>query len=159
MIGEVIKMFSVNEVELVYRTKIPREGRIKILRSQNAFDVFYNAWDMRKINLNEEFKVLLLDAGASCLGLSNIAEGGVTSCVADPRIIFSLALKARATAIVLAHNHPSGHLAPSNADIAMTQRFVDAGKLLDIKIFDHLIIGENDYLSMADEGMLPPPRL
>lgn len=152
-------LFTVNEIELVYRTKIPHENRLKIQKSQCAYDIFNQTWDMNKIDLVEEVKILLVDVSNRCLGLSNIATGGITGCVVDPRLIFALAIKSRATGLILAHNHPSGNLTPSNADLAITQRLVDGGRIFDIKVLDHLILNSRDYLSMADEGYLPSPCL
>jgi DNA repair protein RadC len=151
-------LFAVNEVEVVYRNKVPRENRLKVQRAEQAYDIFYQSWDMNKIDLLEEFKILMVDVSCACLGLANISVGGITGCVADPRLIFALAIKCRATGIILAHNHPSGSLSPSNADMMLTQRVVDGGRLFDIKVIDHLILGNHQYFSMSDEGVLPSPR-
>jgi len=72
----------------------------------------------------------------------------------DPKLVFRCALEDKASALILCHNHPSGNMKPSQADRQLTQRLIDAGKLLEIQILDHLIIGQNTYLSFADEAML-----
>jgi DNA repair protein RadC len=74
--------------------------------------------------------------------------------VADPKVIFKEALDRRASAIVLCHNHPSGQLRPSEEDIRLTRKLVEGGRLLDISVYDHLIITDSGYFSFADNGML-----
>lgn len=131
-------LFSVSEVDLVYRNKINPADRFKITNSYSAYDVLINKWDLAKIDLVEQFNILLLNRGNYCLAFSHIATGGVSCVIADPKIIFATALKVNASSIVVAHNHPSGDLKPSNADLKMTQKLVEAGRLLDIEVVDHL---------------------
>ncbi len=83
-----------------------------------------------------------------------ISSGGVTGTVADPKVIFRSALEHNASSIILVHNHPSGQLKPSTADINLTKKLVSAGKSLEIPVLDHLIFADNGYFSFADEGML-----
>lgn len=147
-------LFSVAEVELIYRNKIRQQDKRIISEASHAYDIFLSSWDMEKINLVEQFSILLLDRSNTCLGLSKVATGGVTACFVDPRIVFGTALKARACGLIMAHNHPSGKLKPSNADIALTSKFKEAGKLLEISVLDHLIVTPNDYFSFANEGLL-----
>lgn len=108
---------------------------------------------MNKIELIEEAKLLLLDRNLVCLGISNLSTGGISSCLIDPKIVYATALKARASSIVLAHNHPSGNLKPSTSDIHLTEKLADAGKLLDLTLLDHLIVTPYNYYSFADEGL------
>jgi len=88
------------------------------------------------------------------LGLVNISSGGFSGTVADPKVIFTSALKACASGIILCHNHPSGELDPSSEDLALTRRLKEAGKLLDLQILDHLIISQHGYYSFGDDGIL-----
>jgi DNA repair protein RadC len=107
------------------------------------------------VDLNhEEFWLLLLGQNCKVLGKELISRGGLTATVADPKIIFGVALRYSATSMMLAHNHPSGNLKPSQQDIDLTKKIVAAGKLLDIKVLDHLIITDNAYYSFADESVL-----
>ncbi len=147
-------LFAVTEVELTYRNKIRATDRPKITKSSDAYDLFMRVWDMNKIQLLEQFKIMLLDRGNACMGISNVATGGVSACVVDPKIVFSTALKARASGLVLAHNHPSGNLKPSIEDKALTKKFMEAGKLLDIAILDHVIVTPHSFYSMADDGLM-----
>lgn len=103
---------------------------------------------------HEEFWVLLLTRSNEVIRPVQISQGGISGTVADPKIIFKSALEHLASSMILAHNHPSGNLKPSEADKELTRRLVSSGKLLDIPILDHLIISELGYLSFADEGLL-----
>ena len=107
------------------------------------------------VDLNhEEFWLLLLGQNCKVLGKELISKGGLTATVADAKVIFGVALRYSASNIMLAHNHPSGNLKPSQQDIDLTKKIAAAGKLLDIKVLDHLIITDKAYYSFADEGVL-----
>lgn len=150
-----LSLFSVTEVELVYRNKVNPCDRPKLTSSQHVYDVLLSAWDQNKIELMEQFSILLLDRSNHCLGVSLISTGGVSACAIDPKIIFATALKGRASALILAHNHPSGNLNPSPEDKRLTQKLVEGGKVLDISVLDHLIITPRGFRSFADEGLMP----
>jgi DNA repair protein RadC len=102
----------------------------------------------------EVFAILLLNNANKIIHFEVISEGGLTSTVADPRVIFRKALEKEAVNIILAHNHPSGTLKPSRADVLLTNKIRDAAWLFDMKIIDHIIVGQGGYYSFADEGML-----
>jgi len=107
------------------------------------------------VDLNhEEFWILLLNQNSKVLGKELISKGGLAGTYADPKVIFNIALRYQAASIIMAHNHPSGNLKPSQADIDLTKKMVNAGKMLDIKILDHLIVTDKGYYSMADEGVI-----
>lgn len=115
----------------------------------------YNVIKRFLVDLNhEEFWILLLNQNSKVLGKELISKGGVAGTYADPKVIFNIALRYQAASIILAHNHPSGNLKPSQADIDLTKKMVNAGKMLDIKILDHLIVIDKGYYSMADEGVI-----
>jgi DNA repair protein RadC len=148
------RLFQVSEVELTYRTKIPYADRPVITESRNSYDILMELWDQNKIELLEEFKILLLDRRNAVLGFVPVSSGGISSCIIDPKILFVAALKARASSIVMAHNHPSGNLRPSKQDKDLTQKIKSAGLLLDISVLDHLIITRENYYSFADNGLV-----
>lgn len=102
----------------------------------------------------EEFYTLLLSRSNKVLSCVCISRGGQSGTVVDPKIVFRKALDGQAASIILAHNHPSGQLRPSDADISITKKLRQAGKTLDIPVLDHLIIGDGGYYSFADEGKL-----
>lgn len=85
------------------------------------------------------------------MSVAEISKSGVSGTIVDPKIVFSIALKRRAIRIILAHNHPSGSLNPSKADIKLTQEFIKAGRILQIPIEDHIIIKEESYCSLVTE--------
>ena len=97
---------------------------------------------------------MLLNTASKVIGISQIAAGGKSVTVADPKLIFSVALKGQATSIILAHNHPSETLKPSEADINLTRKMVEVGKLLELHVYDHLIVIRNKYYSFGDEGLI-----
>lgn len=103
---------------------------------------------------HEEFWMLLLNQANKVLRKFSVSSGGLTGTVADQRIIFKKALEEGACGIILAHNHPSGNLKPSQPDIQLTRRMKEAGRIMDIPILDHLIITDTGYYSFADEGNL-----
>ncbi|QDK82621.1 DNA repair protein [Spirosoma sp. KCTC 42546] len=148
-------LFKVSEVEIIYRNKTPYQDRIQITKSTTAYEILRQSWDENRMELVEQFKILLLDQKNNCLAISDIATGGMSACIADPKLIFATALKARATGIILAHNHPSSNLQPSEADKILTRKIKEGGKLLDIAILDHLIVTPQNYYSFADEGCMP----
>ncbi|MCL4111749.1 UNVERIFIED_CONTAM: hypothetical protein GTU68_008351 [Idotea baltica] len=103
---------------------------------------------------HEEFWILYLSRSNRLIERVCMSVGGVSGTVVDPKLIFSKGLQILASTMILCHNHPSGQLKPSSADLRITQKLKDGGVVLDIKVVDHLIIGHRKYLSMADEGLL-----
>ncbi|MEA5402108.1 JAB domain-containing protein [Arcicella sp. DC2W] len=150
-----VQLFKVAEIELVYRSKIKAQDRPLVTHSFEAYEILRGTWDDNKIELLEQFKIMLLDRKNSCLGITEIASGGTDFCPIDPRLIFMTALKANASAIVLAHNHPSGNLKESKSDIELTKRVIQAGDLLGIRVLDHLIITADGYASFEDKLLMP----
>lgn len=145
----------VAEIRLSYSSKISDADRLKVTSSSDAHDVFRARWKKSRIGYIEEFKALLLNRANLVLGVINISLGGVSGCVADPKVIYAAALKANASGLLVAHNHPSGNLIPSQADIQLTRKLKNAGEFLDLPLLDHLIITKDgSYYSFADEGML-----
>jgi len=145
--------FKVSEVELKYRTKFNPKDRPRIKTSRNCYDIFLQMWS-DNIEFVEEFNLLLLNRSNYVLGFYNVSKGGVHGTVVDVKLIYTAALLANASAIIVAHNHPSGELKPSQADINLTQKLKAAGKFLDISFLDHLIVSAYGYYSFADEGKL-----
>ena len=126
--------------------------RIQINNAQDAFGVFWEAWDNEVIEHIEEMKMLLLDRSNRILGIVSLSKGGTTGTVIDIKLMMQYALKANAHGIILAHNHPSGNLNPSEADSKITGRIEKACKALEIHFLDHLIISPgNEYRSMLEQ--------
>lgn len=102
----------------------------------------------------EEFWVVCLNQKLEIIATKKISEGGFSATLVDPKKIFSLVLEFSSSAIAVAHNHPSGHTQPSEADIELTKRLKECADLLSIRFLDHLIIGTSDYYSFSDEGFI-----
>lgn len=150
-----INLLQISEVKLVYSRKVRANDRPQVSQSHDAYLLFCENWDDLTINLNEQFKVMLLDRNNRCMGISTVSTGGVSGTVVDPKLIFALALKGRACNLIVAHNHPSGNLSPSDQDFQITKRLCDVGKCLDLEVLDHLILTDESYYSMAVEGLMP----
>jgi DNA repair protein RadC len=123
----------------------------QITSSKDVFDIFH---PLLADASYEEFWILLLNKANKILHKQCVSNGGLTGTVADPVKIFRTAIENNAVGIILCHNHPSGNVKPSDADTKLTQKMRDGGKLIDISVLDHIIIGENKYFSFADEGLL-----
>ncbi|MEO6869459.1 MAG: JAB domain-containing protein [Ginsengibacter sp.] len=144
--------YQVSEIDLVYKTKIKASERPQITTSSDAYEILKQSWDENKIEFVEQFKILFLNRANKVLALYEVSTGGITGTVVDIRLIFAAALKMNATSIVLAHNHPSSNTKPSDADLQLTLKIKEAGKFLDIKVLDHIIVTVENYFSFADEG-------
>ncbi len=103
---------------------------------------------------HEEFYVILLNRGNKVLSVEQISSGGLSGTVADGKIIYRKALLKESSALILAHNHPSGNLRPSQADLNLTKKLKEFGEMVGFQVLDHLIISDNGYLSFADEGLI-----
>jgi len=152
---ETINLFTSNlaEIEIFYRNKVRHSDMEKVCGSRDTYEVLQRIWSP-KIDHVEEFMVLCLNRANRILGWAKISQGGLSGTVADPKVIFQVAIKSNACSIILAHNHPSGNLTPSEADINLTRKLKEAGTLLDLPVLDHLIVSSEGYYSFADEGLL-----
>jgi DNA repair protein RadC len=103
---------------------------------------------------HEEFVVLYLNKSLKVISHDTLSRGGISGTVADVKMILKAAIEKLASHIIVAHNHPSGNLKPSHQDIELTKKLQEACKLIDLSLNDHLIIGDNDYYSFADHGMM-----
>lgn len=126
----------------------------KITSSKDASEFLRKVYPSGNIELQESFVVLYLNRANEILGYYKHTVGGITGTVADPRIIFATAVTSASVGMILSHNHPSGNLKPSQADIELTRKIKEAGKLLDVQLLDHLIITKAGYYSFADEGIM-----
>lgn len=149
-IGEAKAISIIAAMELGNRRRYAEViEREKVSSSKDAFEVFLASLAGKAY---EEFWILLLNRANRILKKLNISEGGISGTVADPKKIFKLALDHNASSIILCHNHPSGNIQPSESDVKLTNKLKEAGKMLDLPVIDHIIIGEDKYYSFADEG-------
>ncbi len=103
---------------------------------------------------HEEFWVMFLNRGNKIIDTFMVSQGGISGTVIDVRLILKKAIEKLASSLILCHNHPSGTIQASNADISITKKIIDAAKIMDITVLDHIIITQNSFLSFADNGML-----
>ncbi|MGC9375835.1 MAG: JAB domain-containing protein [Bacteroidales bacterium] len=146
------KEFLLKEVHVSYKKK--KLYPVKINCSESVADFLGRIWDKNLIGIIEQFVIVCLDRANNIVGYRVVSSGGIFQASVDIRLILSIALNTLATSIILAHNHPSGEVEPSEKDFMVTYNIQDAARYLDIEVVDHIIITENRYLSFADSGYL-----
>lgn len=151
-IGEAKAITIISALELGRRRKEAGQNkREKITCASDAFDIMKpHLLDLQ----HEEFWIILLNRSNAVIKKIFISSGGIAGTVADPKLIYKHALEHLASAIILVHNHPSGNLKPSEADISLTRKLKQAGSFLEIPVLDHLIFTDHGYYSFADEDKL-----
>lgn len=146
--------YEVTEIKLIYETKVKAKDRFQVTNSQDAYEILRANWS-EQMGFIEEFYILLLDRSNRVMGHYLVSQGSMVGTIIDPKVVFAAALKTRCTALILAHNHPSANLRPSQADKTLTEKLQKAGEWLDIPILDHLILSpEGGFYSFADEGLI-----
>ncbi|NYJ28233.1 RadC family protein [Allomuricauda sp. ARW1Y1] len=144
-----------NEIKVSYQGKIQAKYWHKINSSEDAAQLLSAHWDQDTISLHESFKVVLLNNGNKVKGIYEVSKGGITGTLVDLRILFAVILKTVSVGIILAHNHPSSTLKPSEADLKLTKKIKDAAKFFDVQVLDHIILTpDGGYYSFADNGVL-----
>lgn len=151
-IGEAKAVSILAALELGRRRRFAEASTQAFIKnSKDAFEYFY----MRMADIeHEQLWVMLLNPANRVIKMTKVSDGGVNGTSADPKRIFKIALENNATAIMLCHNHPSGNVLPSESDKTLTRNIINGGKLLEIKILDHIIIGIDKYFSFADSGLI-----
>ncbi|WP_312090988.1 JAB domain-containing protein [Chryseobacterium sp.] len=143
---------EVSEIQVSYKpNKIVSS---KIATSFDAVQIIRKFWNEETIEMQEEVKVILLNNSNCVLGIYNLSKGGITSSLVDIRLVLSVALKCLAQGIILVHNHPSGNLKPSSADLDIVKKLKESCKIMDINLFDSIIITKESYMSFADDGLI-----
>jgi DNA repair protein RadC len=150
--GEAKAIGIIAALELGRRRKLS-EGvnRSKIGSSRDIYDIFH---PLLADLPNEEFWIILLNRSNKIIDRQKISQGGISGTVTDIRIILKMALEKLASSLILCHNHPSGNPKPSEADISITKKIKESGKLMDISLLDHIIVTDGNYFSFADEGII-----
>ena len=139
-------------VELGRRLSQKAAEKVEIVHGPE--DAAHYAMPRYRFEKKEHFAVMLLNTKNHILGLSDISVGSLSASVVHPREVFRAALRYAAAAMILFHNHPSGDPSPSKEDIQVTHRLVKAGQVMDIPVLDHIILGDNRFLSLKEKGML-----
>ncbi len=150
-----INFRQVSEIKICYKPKVKAENRYRITCSQDAYNLLIKeAFDPNTIEYKEYVKLIALNRDSQVMGITTISEGGINSSVVDIRLILQIALLTHSSAIILAHNHPTGQLLPSIQDDMLTKQVKDAAKIMDITLHDHLIVSSDNYYSYTDDGKL-----
>lgn len=151
-IGEAKAISIMAALELGRRRKLADLSvKTKIQESKMVFELMHPILSDLP---HEEFWVLYLNRANQVIDKKRISQGGISGTVIDVRLIMKNGIEHLASSVILCHNHPSGNLKPSDADLKITEKMKKAGEILDIKVLDHLIIADNTYFSMADEGLI-----
>jgi DNA repair protein RadC len=155
---EQLRLFDLKipEIEISVRMKGAKNSELPTVKSsEDIYKILKLCFNEYKINWVEEVVMACLNKSNKMIGFYKVSSGGVADSIVDPKIVFTAALNTPGTcAIILAHNHPSGNLKPSEQDIQITKKIKEGGKLLDIKLLDHLIITDEGYLSLTDENLM-----
>jgi DNA repair protein RadC len=138
----------------VYRSRTKSKGRPQLHEPIDAVEYLRKIWNKGSLELTEDFLMVCLNASHQVLGWVRVSSGGLESTSVDPRVVFPLALQVGASALVLAHNHPSGILEPSFEDRDVTKKLVKSGRLLKISVLDHIILGKESAFSFAKHGLI-----
>jgi DNA repair protein RadC len=151
------KSEKLTEVTLVYKSKIKPTQRQSISSSVDAALFLKKVWS-EQMEIQEEFLIMGLDSSNKVLGWMKLTSGDIESTIFTPRMIFQVALSMNAVGIIISHNHTSGDIEPSEADIEATRKVVRVGQEMNVRILDHIIIGPEDkYFSFADGGLIKDP--
>lgn len=147
------KFISLPEMKIKFTDNA--EERIEIKNAQDAANVFYSIENMEdNIEHHEMFYVAYMNQAGKVMGVMKVAEGGIESTVVDTRIVMQGGLLLNASGIILCHNHPSRNTRPSTYDIDLTKRLKSAAEILKMRVLDHIIISKDNYISMAEEGII-----
>jgi len=145
--------YQLPQIELNYRNPQPYHERIRLNNSHASYVMLLENWS-DQIEFREEFNLLLVNNALQVIGIYNVSKGSNRATLVDVQMVMAAALKANATGMVLAHNHPSGNVLPSEQDIKLTKEIEKAAEMLNIRVYDHLIVTPTNYYSFLDEGML-----
>ena len=143
---------EIAEIKVSYNSVSTPE--VKITSVQKAAEILLSTWDKDTIELQEEFKVMFLNRANLVLGIYPLSKGTTSGTLVDVKLIFGAALKSNASGIIITHNHPSGNLKPSDADIELTKKIKKCADFLDITLIDHIIVTKNGFFSFSNEGKL-----
>ncbi|MDZ4779943.1 MAG: JAB domain-containing protein [Planctomycetia bacterium] len=159
MLNSLARSPRLAELKVSYRRRTTLRGKPpptpSIVNSSHTAEQYLRAvWDANKLELVEELYVVCLNGAHEAIGWLCVSSGGFDRAVVDIRMVFGVALQVASSAIIVAHNHPSGHVTPSLEDRAVTAKLRAAGDVLNIPLLDHIILSRADAFSFADAGLL-----
>ena len=142
-----------------YRLKLIKEPEgeyktgYKISSPVRAYEAFKNMLELHQM-AEEVFALLTLDIKSNLIGIFLVSRGSISKSLVSPREVFKRAILNNSCGIILGHNHPSGDITPSKEDIKITEKLIEAGEIIGIKVVDHIIVGDNQYCSLREEGKI-----
>ncbi|MGI6572390.1 MAG: JAB domain-containing protein [Fermentimonas sp.] len=139
-----------SEIYIYYKNKNP--NTVQLTDSEKVYEFIIDRYDKSTIEIQENVKLILLNNANRVLGVYDVSKGGTNSSIIDVKLLLAVILKTAASSIILVHNHPSGNLTPSDADIKITKKLKEACRLMDINLLDHLVISNSGFYSLADNG-------
>lgn len=142
------------KISLSFDKKVKKSELRTITGAESCVDILREVFNKDTFDWTEEVVMLCLNRANKVVGFYKVSNGGLSSCILDPRVIFTIALNCGANSIILSHNHPSGNRVPSVQDKDITNKIKEAGKLLDIGLLDHIILTDDNYYSFMEEGYL-----
>jgi len=142
------------KINLSFDKKVNKSELVTISGSESCVMVLREVFNKDTFDWTEEVVMLCLNRANKVVGFYKVSSGGMSSCIVDPRVIFTIALNCSAHSIILSHNHPSGNKVPSIQDKNITEKIKEAGKLLDIALLDHIILTDTGYFSFMDENLI-----
>lgn len=146
------KMYRIPNFNLVLVREGSNRTDCKTIRGpEDAYEIARQKLDTSPC---EKFLVILLNTKNMVLGTSIVSSGTLNASLVYPREVFQRAILSNAAAIIVAHNHPSGNTSPSQEDLSITKKLIESGKILDIPVLDHIIIGDYSYVSLKEKGLL-----
>ncbi len=149
-----MRTYKSNFPQITLKMKKGDALNVKITNSQDIADLFRKVWDTDTLEIYETAMCIFLNRQNNTIGWFKISQGGLSGTLMDVRLILATALNCLASSVILAHNHPSGNLNPSDADISMTEKIKKAAEIMDIAVLDHIILTEDGYYSLADNGVI-----
>jgi DNA repair protein RadC len=151
-IQQQLRFQNVSEIGIHY---ISKGSKIQMTTSKDVYERLFDWWN-NTINITESFAIMLLNRINNEIGIFEVSRGGMSGSVVDTRLICAVSILSGSSKIIFCHNHPSGNLKPSDADITITNKTKAALSLVDIELLDHLIITpeRNKYFSFADDGII-----
>lgn len=142
------------QVKVTWDKSVKKSEIVQITSSQSAVDLLREIFSKDTFGWTEEMILLCMNRANKPIAYYKVSSGGVSGTICDPKVVFTLALGTTSSAIILAHNHPSGNTTPSKADEDLTTKIKKGGELLDIKLLDHIILTDDGYYSFADNDNL-----
>lgn len=152
--AEITRQLKVDQISIIKANYVIKlQPTVKITTSQDIYKHLMFNWDLDTIDLHEEFKLILLNRSFHILGISTLTIGSKNGCIVDEQRILAMALITNASAIITAHNHPSGNIQPSEQDVSIYKKLTQSCDIMNVQYLDNLIITRDGYYSFTDSNI------